>query len=149
VDTALQLLNAIPAEAWTVLGLFAAALGGRYAWVVRAAQAIVTAARAQHPEDHGAQLDHVHRKHGRRAAAKRAAKIIRARMSEAPPKPPPLPTAEPLEADIEDGDAVPTPVLTEAENAARDDTHPTIPDAGNPPSSYPPGRRGPGEGGHR
>lgn len=145
MDTVLQLLNAIPAEAWTVLGgLLAAALGGRYAWIGRAAKAIADAAAAQHPEDHGAQLDHVERKHGRRAAAKRAAKLIRKRMSEAPPKPPPLPTAEPLEADLADGDAVPTPVLNDAAAAAEDarDASPTLRRDGSL-SDRPPGRRRP------
>lgn len=88
--TAIDFLNAIPAETWTVLlGVLAAALGGRYAWIVRAAQAIVTAAQAQHPDDHSQQLEHVQRKHGSKLAAKRAAKIIRARMEAQRPTPVP------------------------------------------------------------
>lgn len=140
MDHVINMLNAIPAEAWTVVGLLVAGFAGRHAWLVAAARAIVAAADAQHPQDHGAQLEHVERAHGRKAAAKRAAKVIRRRMEAQ------RPTPEPSLVDrIHDGttmpDALPQVVPTPLEPGEFDlgeqtpSSKPTVPDSVPPRGS--------------
>ncbi len=135
----LAYLDAHP-EVWGVLGgLLAAAFGGRYAWVRRAVLAAVQAAADQHPDDPHAQIAYVG-KHRRRAVARKAAKIIRARMYA--DRPTPLPGAvasaplDPLEFELD----VHTPTELDVHTPTEPDAVPTLPDAGRPPSSRPPGR---------